>query len=193
MYGKTHTEKVKKSLRERTVTSTTRAKMSASAKKKFKQRPELSKNISEFASQRVAEKNSFYGKQHTAETKNRLSMVNEGRFRGANGANWQGGKTQLNFRIRQTGRYKRWQRHILERDDYTCQLCRVRGGPLHVDHIKPFSIIVREHNITSLEAADSCPELYCPENGRVLCKPCHKETDTYLYKMNSIIKELDEQ
>lgn len=184
MYGKKHTEETRKKMSERYVSDTTKKKMSVAAINKFNHQPELRENLSSLAKRRTGVRNPFYGKQHSDQTKDKISTALEGKFRGEKGSNWQGGKTKLNFRIRQTGKYKRWQREVLQRDDFTCQICAKRGGPLHVDHIKPFSTIVLENKITSLEEADLCQELYTLDNGRTLCVPCHKSTDTYLYKMN---------
>jgi len=79
--------------------------------------------------------------------------------------NWKGGVTPINNLLRRTREYKIWQELVLKRDNYTCVLCSQRGGELHVDHIKPFSLF---------------PELrFELSNGRTLCKKCHENTDTY--------------
>lgn len=81
---------------------------------------------------------------------------------------WQGGKTNEDRRLRGTGKYKDWRRAVFERDNFTCQDCGVRGVYLHADHIKQFA---------------HYPELrFELSNGRSLCVPCHKKTDTYLWK-----------
>lgn len=79
--------------------------------------------------------------------------------------NWQGGKTPENKRRRNLAEYQVWRISIFERDNYTCVFCGKRGGYLEADHIKPWA---------------KYPELrLSKENGRTLCKPCHKTTDTY--------------
>lgn len=60
--------------------------------------------------------------------------------------------------------YKLWKEKILERDLYQCVLCKNKKD-LEVDHIKPVALFPK----LSLDL----------ENGRVLCKKCHKKTDTY--------------
>lgn len=61
--------------------------------------------------------------------------------------------------------YRAWRKAVFERDDYTCQECEERGGILNADHIKRWSLY---------------PELrFELSNGRTLCLPCHKLTDTY--------------
>lgn len=77
---------------------------------------------------------------------------------------------------------------IKYRDNFTCILCKRKGGwskeekirvILNVDHIKAFSLIIKENNITDLEIAFSCKELWNIENGRTLCCNCHKKTDNF--------------
>lgn len=88
--------------------------------------------------------------------------------RGVNSNYWKGGITPINKAIRTSLEYKMWRRAVFERDDYTCVLCGERGVELNADHIKPFAYF---------------PELrFELSNGRTLCVPCHKETDTYKAK-----------
>lgn len=75
------------------------------------------------------------------------------------------GRTPRNERVRKSAAYKAWRTLVFERDNYTCQECKIRGGQLHADHIKPFAFY---------------PELQLEvSNGRTLCVPCHKKTPTY--------------
>lgn len=70
---------------------------------------------------------------------------------------------------------KIWRKAVYEKDDYTCQICGERGGILQADHIKPYCLY---------------PELrFDINNGRTLCIECHKQTDTYGWKMINILKE----
>lgn len=72
--------------------------------------------------------------------------------------------------------YKQWRKSVFERDDYTCQNCKNKGGMLNADHIQPYSL----H-----------PNLrYDIGNGRTLCLECHKKTDTYMVK-SRIYKKKD--
>ena len=81
---------------------------------------------------------------------------------------WKGGVTPINKKARQTFELKLWREAVLERDDYTCQFCGIKKGKrqgMEVDHIKSFARF---------------PELRTSiENGRTLCNPCHRKTDTY--------------
>ena len=67
----------------------------------------------------------------------------------------------------------------MERDNYTCRFCKKRGIELCVDHIIPFSFLIKKNNIQSSEDAHMCQELWETSNGRTLCLDCHRETDTY--------------
>lgn len=90
-------------------------------------------------------------------------------IRGDKSPHWKGGVTPLNQSIRISLKYKEWRRKVFERDDYTCQICRKRGGNMNADHIRPFS---------------TCPSWrFRLSNGRTLCEECHKTTDTYGYSI----------
>ena len=67
---------------------------------------------------------------------------------------------------------REWRTAVFQRDKYTCQICWVVGGRLQADHIKPYSTHVHLRHILS--------------NGRTLCVPCHRKTDTYGYKAAKI-------
>ncbi|MCK9369537.1 HNH endonuclease [Candidatus Dojkabacteria bacterium] len=92
--------------------------------------------------------------------------------RGEKGNNWKGGITPINQNIRNSFEYKLWRRAVFERDKYTCVWCGDdSGGNLEADHIKPFAYF---------------PELrFAIDNGRTLCKRCHKTTDSYLKQLRN--------
>lgn len=96
-------------------------------------------------------------------------------FTGNKNPNWKGGVTKENEIIRKSIEYKEWRRLVFERDSYTCKHCGDnKGGNLQADHIKPFAYF---------------PELrFDVDNGRTLCKECHKKTDTYLNKSRWVNK-----
>lgn len=109
-------------------------------------------------------------------------VENDERITGKNNPFWNGGSTKTITRIRNCLKYKEWRNNIFERDDYTCRKCGQRGGELHVDHIKPLSKILDEYfedKEKSFEEAKTIDEIWDTENGRVLCKECHKKTETY--------------
>lgn len=90
------------------------------------------------------------------ERNKKISKALKGKYVGELGANWRGGKWD-NTRL--SNKTKMWKLAVIERDDYTCQICQVRGDFLHIDHIKSWS---------------EYPELrHELSNGRSLCRPCH--------------------
>lgn len=87
---------------------------------------------------------------------------------------------ELYERLRHCLEYRLWRTAVYERDNYTCIWCGDnRGGNLEADHIKPFILIMRQNQITTMERALACAELWDVINGRTLCKSCHKTTDTW--------------
>lgn len=92
------------------------------------------------------------------------------KFSGINNPQWKGGITPLNHKIRESKEYKQWRKSVFERDNYTCIKCGAKNGlgktvKLNADHIKRFA---------------QYPELrFELSNGRTLCEPCHRKTDTY--------------
>lgn len=110
----------------------------------------------------------------TPELRERLRQAHKGKpkfkLRGSNHYLWKGGITPINQAIRNSLEYKTWRESIFKRDDWACVQCGDRSRPEHrvmlqADHIKSFS----KH-----------PDLrFVLSNGRTLCLPCHKQTDTY--------------
>jgi hypothetical protein len=104
------------------------------------------------------------GKPMSAEQREKLRAAKLGK-KGPQSNAWKGGLAGVHALIRSSAEGKTWKRAVLERDRFTCQECGQVGGELHVDHIKPFAYY---------------PELrFDLSNGRALCAPCHRETDTY--------------
>ena len=101
-------------------------------------------------------------------------------YRGKQVWSWKGGITSLREQIRSCFKYRQWRSDIFTRDNFTCVICRIRGNYLEADHYpKTFSEILKEYKITIFEEALNCEELWNINNGRTLCKNCHKKTDSY--------------
>jgi 5-methylcytosine-specific restriction endonuclease McrA len=85
-------------------------------------------------------------------------------MRGPLNPNWNGGGCR-DKRHTEMGRveYVSWRTSVFERDDFTCLICKKRGGKLEAHHIKTWS---------------SNPELrYTVSNGATLCSGCHKKVN----------------
>jgi len=90
-------------------------------------------------------------------------------MRGSNHHSWKGGITPLNHSIRNSLEYDMWRRAVLQKDDYTCQKCKKRGGYLNAHHIKQFALY---------------PELrFIVSNGITMCEECHKEKNLHKWRI----------
>ena len=125
---------------------------------------------------------------HTEATRLKFS-----KRRGIQTGNWKGGRTKLAQLIRSCMKYSEWRTSIFIRDEHTCQLCGARNGNgktvyLNVDHYpKSLAEILETWKVTSYNDSLLCNDLWDTNNGRTLCVPCHKETDTYGYRNNKKI------
>jgi hypothetical protein len=128
---------------------------------------------------KIGEKNPMFGKEnkwgtHSEESKEKMSISHTGE----KNPNWKPPAERiepLNNQIRNCAENKKWRTSVFIRDNFTCQICGVRmKKDIEADHIKPFAQIKKENNITTLEEALLCKELWDITNGRTLCKTCHK-------------------
>lgn len=173
---------------------------SASTKKKISQNNAkywLGKKLPEYMRKKVG--NSLNGYRHSEATKKKIAISNRGRISywrgkhnpsvaGKKNWNWKGGIYPFMLKIRDLLEYTTWRKKVFEKNSFRCVICKVPGGwsktqkkkiELEADHIKAFSVIVRENNVKSLEDARNCQELWDLKNGRTLCRECHKKTETY--------------
>ena len=121
----------------------------------------------------VGKKGPWFGKKRSEEDKLKFRISHLGKkqtlehrmkkaSKGEKHWNWQGGITPINMRVRVSVEYKEWRKAVFERDDYTCQECKQRGGDLEAHHVKLFAFF---------------PEFrFSVKNGKTLCKECHRKT-----------------
>jgi len=103
---------------------------------------------------------------------------------GANNPQWKGGRTALSKLIRTLPEYAKWRCEIFERDNFQCVHCGRRNCVgdkviIHADHIDPLWKLIEQNSIKSTLDAIQCCALWNTNNGRTLCKECHKLTKTY--------------
>lgn len=117
------------------------------------------------------------GKPMNPELKEKLRKINTGRkhsleqrikksalLQGITVEEWTGFASSRLAQIKNSNEYKTWRKAVYERDDWTCQHCKKRGGRLHAHHIKPKS---------------QYPELmFDVPNGLTLCESCHHNVHT---------------
>lgn len=92
---------------------------------------------------------------------------------------WRGGTTLLKVQIQQSSENRQWRSNVFIRDNFTCQICGIRGGRLNAHHIKSFSLVIEENNIKSIEGILCCAKLWDINNGTTLCESCHRKTDNF--------------
>ena len=117
------------------------------------------------------------GKHHTNKSISEISKSNLGQKRdqetiekikiarskqiGEKCPGWKGGITLTIKNIRNCDYYKKWRILVIERDNHTCQKCKLNGMRLEVHHI-----------IAVYERLDLICDL---SNGITLCKECHNK------------------
>ena len=92
--------------------------------------------------------------------------------KGEKAPNYIHGMCNENLLFRASREYKKWRYEVFKRDNFKCVLCGdKKGGNIEADHIKDFALY---------------PELRLDiNNGRTLCKSCHKKTDNYGFKKSN--------
>ena len=150
-------------------------KLLLSAAKQGERHPNFGKHHSPETIEKIRIANSgencyHYGQSPSDETRRKMSESQKG----DKCYNWKGGITAVNHSIRTCLQYREWIMAVFKRDDFTCQDCGATKVYLHAHHIRLFSDIMQENNITSLEEALLCDALWDVFNGRSLCEVCHK-------------------
>lgn len=97
---------------------------------------------------------------------------------------WKGGTSCLYNRIRSLSENKQWRVAVYKKDKYKCVMCGQKSTKdgefvLHADHIVPFVRIIFDNKITTTIEAIACNQLWDTDNGRTLCRECHRKTPTY--------------
>lgn len=106
------------------------------------------------------------------------------------------------------GLFKTISKELIRNSDYTCQICKKRGGDLNTHHIKPFAMILDEfiknvytgniqefvHDILKYD------DFINNDNLIVVCKDCHynihytdnPELSPYRWKSATTIESIEE-
>lgn len=117
------------------------------------------------------------GLKHTEETKRRISDTKRNPL------------TSLHKAVRECYKSRQWREAIFARDNFTCVLCKKRGGILNADHFpKRFVDTIRESNIKTVNEALDYKELWNINNGRTLCLKCHRQSETWGNKFKRTVK-----
>ena len=111
------------------------------------------------------------GKKQTIETRKKRSLSMMGK-------NVTNGNSKKNTLIRNSIESRLWREAVFARDNYTCQVCNIRGGKLRAHHIKAFATF---------------PELrFAIDNGKTLCVECHalEHPDIAFFKLRIAGKQV---
>lgn len=160
---------------------------------KWKKSPLRWKKLSEKTRKKMSTAQTW--RKQSEETKRKLSEYNTWRKRstpawnkwkkwlcGKDNPNWKWWTTLIKDIIRHTFEYRQWRSDVYTRDWFTCQECWSVGWKLNAHHIVPFSEIIIKNNITWLESAKCCEELWNINNWITLCVDCHTKTDSFWKK-----------
>lgn len=142
-----------------------------------KKRPEHSKAMT----------GKFLGRKYTEETRRKMSLIKNGmwagKYKGSECPHWvepNKRKGTLNKNIRRLNEMKQWREAVFQRDNWTCQMCEIRGSvELNADHIYPLYKLIEDLQIQTLEQAIVCEPIWNIENGRTLCVSCHRKCETH--------------
>jgi 5-methylcytosine-specific restriction endonuclease McrA len=97
----------------------------------------------------------------------------------------------LKLKIRNTTKYLNWRLSILKRDNFTCQICHTsvkdnKSLRLEVHLAKTFDDICKENNVSIVEQALECKELWNLNNGVSICYRCHKNVEKIRTKLRNM-------
>jgi hypothetical protein len=97
----------------------------------------------------------------------------------------------LKLKIRNTTEYLIWRLSILKGDNFACKICHAsvkdnKSLRLEVHHPKAFDEICNENNISTIELALKCKELWSLGNGVLVCYKCHKDLEKLRSKLRNI-------
>ena len=113
-------------------------------------------------------------KPMSEKTKEKLSNLNKGEKSHL----WKGGITEKNLKIRNSIEMRLWREDVFERDNWTCQKTKIKGGKLCSHHIQNFA---------------EFPELrFEVDNGITLSEKSHKEFHKIYGVKNNTRKQLNE-
>ena len=99
----------------------------------------------------------------------------------------------LKLKIRNTTKYLSWRIAVLKRDNFTCQICHTsvkdnKSLRLEVHHAKTFDDICKENNLSTVEQALECKELWNVNNGFSIYYKCHKDIEAVRTRLRNMFR-----
>lgn len=122
--------------------------------------------------QHICKPNPMTGKKHSKKTKELIGAKSKNRnwATGERNGSYTYGKIELRKQLRGLGEYKKWRKDVIKAFEDEGGIYK-KGMQTH--HFKPFGQIIIENNITTIEEARECEELWDVSNGVVLKKGEH--------------------
>jgi hypothetical protein len=118
--------------------------------------------------------NSHKGKPKSNEHKEKMRIIKlQTSPTGENSPLWKGGITKLNLHIRVLPRYKNICKSLMEEKNYTDHFKNIRGKLLACHHIIPQNTLIKRYNITNIDEARECPQLFDKTNLIVMLSSAH--------------------
>lgn len=93
----------------------------------------------------------------------------------------------LRKQIEQMPIYERWRQDVIRKCGNRCQMCGTNNNS-EVHHRISFYLLLKQHNITSMEQAFENRYLWDIDNGEVLCKECHDKMESSKNRQTIISK-----
>jgi hypothetical protein len=118
------------------------------------------------------------GRIVSKEIREKISLSNKGKggMEGDKNPRWKGGITSENQKVKNSIEYKLWRKSVFERDSFTCQKYKSKGGYLISHHINNFA------DFTELRLAI--------DNGITLSKKAHDEFHKLYGRRNNTKEQL---
>jgi hypothetical protein len=121
----------------------------------------------------MGDKNPMYGKPKSQETLTKMSNSHRGKQMGSENPNYNGGVTSERHLIRMNAKMNDWRMAVFRRDHFRDKFTGEKGKII-AHHIIPFKMIIDKYNITSVDDALKCEELWDINNGVTLLEKNHK-------------------
>ena len=145
---------------------------SGSFKKGYKHSKEILQKISKSLKGRVSPRK---GVILSNEQKNKMKFFEKGMIPWNKGL---GNKTPLRKKIYFSEEYKFFRKSCFERDNFTCQVCKISGGLLRVHHINNFADFPELRTII--------------DNGITICDTCHRKFHKKYGQRNNTRSQIEE-
>jgi len=129
----------------------------------------------------IGYKNPMFGKKHTEETKNKMSLSRIGKV-GEKSTAWKGGKLTITRLVKEYQNKNGWYKKVYERDGFKCSQCESKTK-IEAHHKIPIKTIVDMYKnefdnkidlYNFLTGLDIIIDINI-ENGITLCRECHKK------------------